>query len=107
MGTPVQLVPNIPKEFAQVRLTTFERWGSGGLLFAASMINYVDRGSLSVALPLISADLGLSPTIEGTSCLAFSGLIASCRYRLAGEVTASIPSGFMLELLRFGRLLMA
>lgn len=71
MGTPVQLVPNIPNKSAQVRFTPFERWGSVGLLFAASMINYVDRGSLSVALPMISVDLGLSPTIQGTLLSGF------------------------------------
>ncbi len=31
------------------------------LLFAASLINYLDRSSISLALPLLSKDLGLGP----------------------------------------------
>ena len=45
--------------------TPFQRWGSVGLMFVASMINYIDRGSLSMALPLISTELNFSPTQQG------------------------------------------
>src|SRR5512136_518095 len=47
------------------------RWWIVGLLFAASMINYMDRASLSIALPLISKDLALSPATKGILLSAF------------------------------------
>jgi ACS family D-galactonate transporter-like MFS transporter len=47
------------------------RWSIVGLLFAASVINYFDRGTLSVALPLISADMRLGPEIKGVLLASF------------------------------------
>ena len=47
------------------------RWTIIGLLTAASFINYLDRATISVALPLISADLGLNPTTKGVLLSAF------------------------------------
>jgi len=47
------------------------RWWIVGLLFAASMINYMDRATLSIALPLISKDLSLSPATKGLLLSAF------------------------------------
>jgi len=41
------------------------------MLFAASMINYLDRASLSLALPSISHDLGLDPMQKGLLLSAF------------------------------------
>jgi MFS transporter, ACS family, D-galactonate transporter len=41
------------------------------LLFIASLINYLDRSSLSLALPLISKDLGLGPDSKGVLLSAF------------------------------------
>jgi MFS family permease len=41
------------------------------LLFTASMINYLDRATVSMALPLISQDLGLDPTSKGLLLSAF------------------------------------
>ena len=46
-------------------------WAIVGLLTLAAFINYVDRASLSVALPLISADLGLGPATKGLLLSAF------------------------------------
>jgi MFS family permease len=45
-----------------------------GLLFTASLINYLDRAAISLALPLISADLHLLPTSKGLllSCFFWS-----------------------------------
>jgi MFS transporter, ACS family, D-galactonate transporter len=48
-----------------------KRWAVVALLFAASMINYLDRASLSLALPTISAELGLDPTRKGLLLSAF------------------------------------
>jgi MFS family permease len=47
------------------------RWGVVWLLFAASMINYLDRASLSLALPGIARELHLSPTTKGLLLSAF------------------------------------
>jgi MFS transporter, ACS family, D-galactonate transporter len=47
------------------------RWTIVWLLFAASLINYVDRSSLSLALPLLSRDLGLGPESKGLLLSAF------------------------------------
>jgi len=47
------------------------RWGIVFLLFVASVINYFDRGTISVALPLISADLHLGPEIKGALLASF------------------------------------
>lgn len=47
------------------------RWGIVFLLFVASVINYFDRGTISVALPWISADLHLGPEIKGVLLSSF------------------------------------
>jgi len=47
------------------------RWLIVGLLFVASLINYLDRFTLSIALPLISLDLHLDPARKGMLLSAF------------------------------------
>lgn len=47
------------------------RWTIVGLLFAASLINYLDRSTLSLALPLVSRDLVLGPESKGLLLSAF------------------------------------
>ena len=47
------------------------RWSLVGLLALAALINYLDRATLSVALPQISADLSLGPTAKGLVLSAF------------------------------------
>ena len=47
------------------------RWFIVALLFTASMINYLDRATISMALPFISKDLGLDPTSKGLLLSAF------------------------------------
>jgi MFS family permease len=47
------------------------RWTIVGLLFAASLINYLDRATISVALPLIGRDLRLGPETKGVLLSAF------------------------------------
>jgi len=41
------------------------------LIATASFINYLDRGSLAVALPVISKDLHLDPIAQGAALSAF------------------------------------
>jgi len=47
------------------------RWPVVWLLFAASLINYLDRSTLSIALPLIAAEMALKPSSMGILLSAF------------------------------------
>ncbi len=47
------------------------RWTLVALISTASFINYLDRGSLSVALPTISKELHLDPIHQGAALSAF------------------------------------
>jgi MFS transporter, ACS family, D-galactonate transporter len=47
------------------------RWSIVGLLFMASLINYLDRAAISFALPLISKDFHLTPQSKGLLLSAF------------------------------------
>src|SRR5262249_42865786 len=51
--------------------TGTSRWTLVALLGAATFINYLDRGSLAVALPVVSSDLGLGPREQGIALSAF------------------------------------
>ena len=47
------------------------RWTLIALISTASFINYLDRGSLSVAMPVISKELHLDPIAQGAALSAF------------------------------------
>ena len=47
------------------------RWSIVGLLFVASLINYFDRSTMSLALPLLSQDFRLGPQEKGLLLSAF------------------------------------
>ena len=47
------------------------RWTIVGLLFTASVINYLDRAAISFALPLISRDFHLTPETKGLLLSSF------------------------------------
>ena len=47
------------------------RWWIIALLFAASLINYLDRAAISFALPMISREFGLSPEGKGLLLSSF------------------------------------
>jgi MFS transporter, ACS family, D-galactonate transporter len=47
------------------------RWLIVWLLFAASLINYLDRGTISVALPFVARDLHFGPEMNGALLAAF------------------------------------
>src|ERR1700730_18781091 len=55
-------LPNVSKN---------RRWGIVGLLFTASLINYLDRAAISFALPLISRDFHLTPETKGLLLSSF------------------------------------
>jgi MFS transporter, ACS family, D-galactonate transporter len=62
------------REGAAVRGTSSvnsARWTIVGLLFVASLINYLDRSTISLALPLVSRDLALGPESKGVLLSAF------------------------------------
>jgi MFS family permease len=54
-----------------IAVSNRQRWAVVGLLFTASVINYFDRATLSIALPLISTELHLDPTAKGVLLSAF------------------------------------
>jgi ACS family hexuronate transporter-like MFS transporter len=41
------------------------RWLLAGLMFLAGIVNYMDRSALSIAAPVMSTDLSLSPVELG------------------------------------------
>jgi MFS transporter, ACS family, D-galactonate transporter len=47
------------------------RWTLVALISTASFINYLDRGSLAVAMPILSKDLHLDPVAQGLALSAF------------------------------------
>src|SRR5215469_7204549 len=52
-------------------VSSARRWGIIGLLFTASLINYLDRATLAVALPAIGRDLTLGPALKGILLSSF------------------------------------
>ncbi len=75
-GSPIEGVPP-----TRARLLVL------GLITAATLINYLDRTVISVAAPLLSKDLGLSPALMGVAFSAFSWTYAA----------AQIPGGILLD----------
>jgi len=55
----------------RMTVTNARRWTIVSLLFFASLINYLDRATISIALPLISKELHLDPTTKGLLLSAF------------------------------------
>ncbi|MET7536713.1 MFS transporter [Streptomyces sp. NPDC005507] len=74
---------------------TRTRWKVFVLLLAVVSLNYIDRGSVSVALPLITEDLHLSKEVTGFVLSAFFWTYALMQ----------IPSGWLID--RFGPRYMA
>ncbi|MDA3625106.1 MFS transporter [Saccharopolyspora sp. WRP15-2] len=66
------------------------RWKIFLLLLAVVTINYVDRGSISVALPMIKKEFGLSEEVTGVLLAAFFWTYALMQ----------LPSGWLID--RFG-----
>jgi ACS family D-galactonate transporter-like MFS transporter len=75
-GSPIEGVPP-----TRARLLVL------GLITAATLINYLDRTVISVAAPMLSKDLGLSPALMGVAFSAFSWTYAA----------AQIPGGILLD----------
>jgi MFS family permease len=71
---------------AAVDLSARARWTVVGLVAAALFINYVDRGAVPTAAPLIQDDLGLSPQQLGLLLSAFWWLYAVLQFPVGGLV---------------------
>ena len=72
MRTHNAIVPSCePLDGAAPGVSSSHRWGVVFLLFVASLINYLDRATVSMALPLISRELVLGPETKGLLLSAF------------------------------------
>lgn len=78
-------------------------WGLLALLVASNFINYIDRGNLPVAAPVLSADLGLQPEALGNLLGAFFWTYALFQlFGIAGwladrfNVSLVLAAGFFL-----------
>src|SRR5271157_3677368 len=72
MNRPGNSVPvNSACDAGLLAVSNLRRWMLVGLLFVASFINYLDRATISVALPLISIDLHLGPETKGLLLSSF------------------------------------
>ena len=56
---------SIPVENVAVQVKTAVRWKIFFVLLGLVAINYIDRASLSVAMPLISKDFNINPALQG------------------------------------------
>jgi MFS transporter, ACS family, D-galactonate transporter len=56
---------------ATAAISNGRRWSIVALLFTAAVINYFDRGTISVALPLIAHDLRFGAELKGVLLSAF------------------------------------
>jgi len=66
------------------------RWWIAGLLFLSTVINYIDRQTLSVLAPVITSELGISASQYGNILTGF----------LAAYTVMYVGSGFIVD--RFG-----
>ena len=71
----------------ETAISNSRRWGIVALLFVASLINYLDRATISVALPLISVSLNLAAATKGLLLSAFF-----CSYALM-----QVPVGWCVD----------
>jgi MFS family permease len=60
-------------------VTARSQWVVVALLFLSAAINFIDRGSLSIAAPSLTAEFGLTPTQMGLLLSAFFWSYAFCQ----------------------------
>lgn len=73
------------------------RWWIAGLLFLASILNYIDRQALSILAPTIQADLNLSDQQYAT-IVSFFLAAYTVAYLLSGRVVDALGSRLSLAL---------
>jgi ACS family D-galactonate transporter-like MFS transporter len=67
-----ELAGALPQSLSEILpVSNPRRWSTVGLLFVASAINYFDRATMSMALPLIAAEFALGPEQKGLVLSAF------------------------------------
>ncbi|MCS5517517.1 MFS transporter [Pseudomonas qingdaonensis] len=88
--TSLQAAPAPALAATDAQRPTTVRWRIFLILLLLAAINYIDRASLSVALPLISAEFELTPAMEGLILSAFFWSYALMQ----------IPSGMLLDRFR-------
>ncbi len=72
MRQPNQATANFEAtRFSGPIISGARRWSIVLLLFIASFINYLDRATISYALPVISVEFGLNPAVKGVLLSAF------------------------------------
>lgn len=81
------VVPAQVLDAASAERPTTVRWRIFLILLLLSAINYIDRASLSVALPLISSEFEMTPALEGLMLSAFFWSYALMQ----------IPGGMLLD----------
>lgn len=64
-ATPAATAPVAAVPLTDASRPTTVRWKIFLILLLLSAINYIDRASLSVALPLISTEFKMTPALEG------------------------------------------
>jgi ACS family D-galactonate transporter-like MFS transporter len=84
-----------PPSLVKSARTTRAQWTVIVLLFLSACLNYIDRGSLSIAAPQLVAELGLSPVQLGTLFSVFFWSYAACMIA-AGWLTDRFPVGRVL-----------
>lgn len=82
-----QVAPMAASISAQSARPTTVRWRIFLILLLLSAINYIDRASLSVAMPLISTEFDMTPALEGLMLSAFFWSYALMQ----------IPGGMLLD----------
>jgi MFS transporter, ACS family, D-galactonate transporter len=71
MSKPEQSASTGCADAGLLAVSNSRRWVLIGLLFVASFINYLDRATISVALPFLSLDLRLGPETKGLLLSSF------------------------------------
>ncbi|WP_226842172.1 MFS transporter [Brevibacterium sp. FME37] len=84
-----KLLPTLPKTTPQSTMTNV-RWKLFILLLVLVTVNYIDRGSISVALPMIQKEFDLAPELVGLLLSAFFWSYAAMQ----------VPVGWLID--RFG-----
>ena len=79
-----------PRAMAQAEKATSVRWRIFGVVFLITLINLVDRISLSIAMPTIAKEFALSPAMQGLILSSFFWSYALLQ----------IPGGWLID--RFG-----
>ena len=63
MQTPIE-ARIAPREAIQTERATSVRWRIFGVVFLITLVNLVDRISLSIAMPTIAKEFALSPAMQ-------------------------------------------